>query len=702
MQEERESSTGLGYLLTLPAEYSTARRWPMLLHLHGASSRGDDFTAFQCRHSSARVDGAADFILVRPQCPAGQQWVTVKLRAQVMALLDELVNSLPVDAAQIVLSGASMGGDAVWTLGASHPSRWAALVPICASRNLDAVPALSRTPIWIWHGTHDVVYPVSGSETMYSMLINGSSNLTSRVRFTRLDDCPTPEHAPHSVCHAAWLPALAEASALWPWLREQLAAASPAALSPPSSPHAFCRSRDVYTSARYLSLLQHRPSLGSSIALPGEGAARPATRPRLKPDAKLRLFAFYGMGGFSLSLSSWWQNAPAWLEVRPIELPGHGWREAEPLPLSPGSVSDPLKFLKPEDQPHLSFIDSPFTTKREHEAYVRLPSLDEREAAIASAIQRVSIAKQAGAAASAAASAASAPAAPPAAPPGVSVAFVKATAISITVEFRVPTEWPPVGGYELQWRPELGPEGDQSQWKTASSNLAGPTATKGLLKAGAAYVFRARSRTRLNDGSLDEWSNYGEASAPMATVGSGSPTPADSPTSAAGNGDASNAAAPPPNICAAALARAFAAARDSVVNAICDAMAPLLHQPYAICELAWIQHVRPRLRYPLILFATHLCRSPSCLPFATPDGFSNGAMMGFLVAIELQRRGLPPPLRVFCSCRGAPHICSRPLEELKALYLMDDASTIAWAERAGELGGIEACPSCISLYACYF
>ena len=76
--------------------------------------------------------------------------------------------------------------------------------------------------------------------------------------------------------------------------------------------------------------------------------------------------------------------------------------------------------------------------------------------------------------------------------------------------------------------------------------------------------------------------------------------------------------------------------------------------------------------------------------------------MGFLVAIELQRRGLPPPLRVFCSCRGAPHICSRPLEELKALYLMDDASTIAWAERAGELGGIEACPSCISLYACYF
>ena len=60
-------------------------------------------------------------------------------------------------------------------------------------------------------------------------------------------------------------------------------------------------------------------------------------------------------------------------------------------------------------------------------------------------------------------------------------------------------------------------------------------------------------------------------------------------------------------------------------------------------------------------------------------------MMGFLVAIELQRRGMPLPLRVFCSCRGAPHICSRHFEELKELYLMDDAGTIAWAERAGVL-----------------
>lgn len=54
----------------------------------------------------------------------------------------------------------------------------------------------------------------------------------------------------------------------------------------------------------------------------------------------MRLFALYGMGSFSLSLNDWCVYSPEWLEVRPIELPGHGWREAEPLAFSKGSSSE--------------------------------------------------------------------------------------------------------------------------------------------------------------------------------------------------------------------------------------------------------------------------------------------------------------------------------------------------------------------------
>ena len=62
---------------------------------------------------------------------------------------------------------------------------------------------------------------------------------------------------------------------------------------------------------------------------------------------QVRLFALYGMGGAAVSLANWWNRRPEWLEVRPLDLPGHGWRSAEPMPFAPGAPSDPLRFVPP-------------------------------------------------------------------------------------------------------------------------------------------------------------------------------------------------------------------------------------------------------------------------------------------------------------------------------------------------------------------
>ena len=84
------------------------------------------------------------------------------------------------------------------------------------------------------------------------------------------------------------------------------------------------------------------PPLGESPLLPGEtlcekknaGSGYSMNAP-LKPDARMRLLLIYGTGGFQMSMNSWFNTKPRppdWLEVRLIELPGHGFREAEPLP----------------------------------------------------------------------------------------------------------------------------------------------------------------------------------------------------------------------------------------------------------------------------------------------------------------------------------------------------------------------------------
>lgn len=106
----------------------------------------------------------------------------------------------------------------------------------------------------------------------------------------------------------------------------------------------------VYAASGFAGLLSPLPSLGPSPLLPGEEAANAkyanskySMNPPIRPEAKVRLLALYGMGGFSMSMRDWHASAPKppdWLEVRLLELPGHGFRAEEALP--PCSAAGPF------------------------------------------------------------------------------------------------------------------------------------------------------------------------------------------------------------------------------------------------------------------------------------------------------------------------------------------------------------------------
>ena len=67
------------------------------------------------------------------------------------------------------------------------------------------------------------------------------------------------------------------------------------------------------------------PRLGDSRALAGEAQALERGSAKRKPEARVRLFALYGVADESVSLRKWAWAAPAWVEVRVLELPGEGW-----------------------------------------------------------------------------------------------------------------------------------------------------------------------------------------------------------------------------------------------------------------------------------------------------------------------------------------------------------------------------------------
>ena len=240
--EARTSAASLRYLLSLPARWSTdASTLPCLVYLHGARGRGADLevllqVAGTPTTAAASGDGPAalEYVVVSPQTRSGS-WAGRLARAQLLALVDELCGepSLRIDPQRITLCGSSMGGDGVWAVGAAFADRWAALCPVCAAPRLASIEPLREKPIWLWHGANDAVVPVAGSDAMADALRRAATH-PDRIRYTRLEACPTPDGAPHAEGHAAWLAAFDPASELWPWLRAQKL--TPADAAPASTP----------------------------------------------------------------------------------------------------------------------------------------------------------------------------------------------------------------------------------------------------------------------------------------------------------------------------------------------------------------------------------------------------------------------------------------------------------------------------------
>lgn len=174
------------YQVYVPSSYTAARRWPVILFLHGAGERGSDGLlqtqvglGAAIRLNSSRYPA----IVVFPQAPSDSMWVGIPAHVAIAAL-DQTLQEFQTDSDQVYLTGLSMGGNGAWYLAYRHPSKFAALVPICgwvvpfAPRHHGfemVVPGdsalafealahqLAQLPTWIFHGEEDRTVPVEQS-----------------------------------------------------------------------------------------------------------------------------------------------------------------------------------------------------------------------------------------------------------------------------------------------------------------------------------------------------------------------------------------------------------------------------------------------------------------------------------------------------------------------------------------------------------
>lgn len=171
------------YVKNLPKDFDESKTYPLVFFLHGAGERGDDLEVAS-RHGYMKYVREEDkdypFIYIAPQCPDNKYWGCYT--ESLLAFLDYICETLPVDKDRIYLTGLSMGGTGTWMLAMASPERFAAIAPICGSGIPWNGGALKDIPVMIYHGDLDTCVPIDESISMMrSIHWHGNKNVELKI-----------------------------------------------------------------------------------------------------------------------------------------------------------------------------------------------------------------------------------------------------------------------------------------------------------------------------------------------------------------------------------------------------------------------------------------------------------------------------------------------------------------------------------------
>lgn len=185
----------LPYRIMLPDNYDPAKKYPLVLFLHGAGERGDD-NEKQLVHgvkTFLKAENRAQFpcIVIAPQCPKDSYWASPKFERtkypidfdfnytyeetvalkRAIQLTRSILKQEAVDKKRVYITGLSMGGMGTYEAVYRYRKLFAAAIPVCGGADVEAYQKKhAKIPFWLFHGDVDGVVEVKHSRAMNEKL----------------------------------------------------------------------------------------------------------------------------------------------------------------------------------------------------------------------------------------------------------------------------------------------------------------------------------------------------------------------------------------------------------------------------------------------------------------------------------------------------------------------------------------------------
>jgi phospholipase/carboxylesterase len=167
------------YSLYIPESYEADRQWPVIICLHGGYGEGYEYIWTWLRPARSR-----GYILLSPKS-LDVTWTmtpnSIDTRS-ILKMLDEVAAEYSIDHSRLFLTGLSDGGIMTYLLGIERHDIFTGIAPVAGALHPMVDPLLRaktgrEVPIFVVHGVHDFIFPVTFTRQTNELLKSLGYNL---------------------------------------------------------------------------------------------------------------------------------------------------------------------------------------------------------------------------------------------------------------------------------------------------------------------------------------------------------------------------------------------------------------------------------------------------------------------------------------------------------------------------------------------